>query len=212
MRETPKDAAVVDCLREQQWSRVGLAREVVSLRDERDALRGALMIPGEQRCVTCGFELHKLVVRAADGAIGVNAATPLEECPNGCGYLVGVTYEQGWREMVRAAEAATVAREKAETALREVEIGLLENIEETGGSGPPDPQPSEPATARDIALVNLLMRVRAALRDTAPAEQDWDPVYGDPKLALRKVAGILRNESFALRVEAALDVIDEALS
>jgi hypothetical protein len=105
-----------------------------------------------------------------------------------------------------------IRAQKAETALREVEIGLLENIEETGGSGPPDPQPSEPATARDIALVNLLMRVRAALRDTAPAEQDWDPVYGDPKLALRKVAGILRNESFALRVEAALDVIDEALS
>ena len=30
--------------------------------------------------------------------------------------------------------------------------------------------------------------------------------------ALQKVAGILRNESFALRIEAALEVIDEALS
>jgi hypothetical protein len=42
MSETPQDAAVVDCLREQNWSRVDLAREVVRLRAERDALREAV--------------------------------------------------------------------------------------------------------------------------------------------------------------------------
>jgi hypothetical protein len=83
------------------------------------------MIPGEQRCVECGFELHKLAFRAADGAVGVQTDVPLEECPNGHGFLIGVTYEQGWREMVRAASAATARAEilaekldRAETALK----------------------------------------------------------------------------------------------
>jgi len=39
MSETP----VVDCLREQNWSRVDLAREVVRLRAERDAYMAALL-------------------------------------------------------------------------------------------------------------------------------------------------------------------------
>jgi len=36
---TSEDAAVVAVLREQNWSRVGLAREVVRLRAERDRAR-----------------------------------------------------------------------------------------------------------------------------------------------------------------------------
>lgn len=49
---TSEDAAVVAVLREQNWSRVGLAREVVRLRAERDRLRVAL-----EKIVTVGNAL-----------------------------------------------------------------------------------------------------------------------------------------------------------
>jgi hypothetical protein len=44
--------------------------------------------------------------------------------------------------------------------LRSIEVGLLENIEEGGGCGFPDPRPAAPAAARDVELVNLVVLVR----------------------------------------------------
>jgi hypothetical protein len=49
-------------------------------------------------------------------------------------------------------------------ALREIEAGLLENIEEDSGSTGPDPQPPEPNTERDWALAHLVMTTQAAIR------------------------------------------------
>ena len=96
---------------------------IAELRKTALDARAALLIPGVQRCVTCGFELHKLSMRASDGAIGVQTAAtvPLEKCPNGHELLAEVTYAQAWRDMVRAAEAETSARAKAEAVLQ----GLL---------------------------------------------------------------------------------------
>lgn len=81
---------------------------------ENEDHRRGMLIPGEQQCVTCGFSLSKLVMRASDGAIGVNAAAPLEECPNGCGFLVAVTWRQGCIKMGEVAEAHLKRAEQAE--------------------------------------------------------------------------------------------------
>jgi hypothetical protein len=96
----------------------GHADAIEAVLAELAELRAGLMIPGLQACVTCGFELQKMVMRAADGAVGVQVGAPLEECPNGCGVLVGVTYERGWREMVRVAEEHAKGRAEAEAEAR----------------------------------------------------------------------------------------------
>jgi len=77
-----------------------------------------LVIPGEQECLTCGFGLSKRILRTTDGAVGIQADAPLEVCPNGCGALVGVTWERGFRQMVAAAEDLAAQRNGIISRLR----------------------------------------------------------------------------------------------
>jgi hypothetical protein len=96
---------------------------------ERDELRADLFIPGEQECPECGFSLSKLSMRAADGAVGVNAAAPLEPCPNGCGPMIGVTWKRGCTNLGRVAEEMSTLRQAAEvradTAEADVKRGAV---------------------------------------------------------------------------------------
>ena len=109
-----------------------LYREAVR---ERDELRAGLMIPGEYRCVECGFELHKLVILAATGDIGKNEQPLFEDCPNGHGPLIGVSYEQGFRDMVRVAGAAAARAEVLNDKLDSVDAAYREAVEALGHVG-----------------------------------------------------------------------------
>lgn len=113
----------------QAFPKMGPAQPFYWLLDaafECEELRAGLMVPGEQACPVCEFSLSKLVLRASDGAVGVNTAAPLEMCPNGCGPLIGVTYERALKQMVKVCETqvqrATEAEAQLEEAKREIDI------------------------------------------------------------------------------------------
>jgi len=97
-----------------------LKAELAEAVSENEDHRRTMFIPGAQACPVCKFSLQKMVMRAIDGAVGVNTDAPLEECPNGCGFLIGVTYEQGWSEMIKAAEDHAKGRADAEAAIERV--------------------------------------------------------------------------------------------
>lgn len=40
------------------------------------------VLPGEWECPRCGFGLSKRVLRASDGAVGINLSRKREVCPN----------------------------------------------------------------------------------------------------------------------------------
>jgi hypothetical protein len=103
---------------------------------ERDELRADLFIPGEQECPECGFSLSKLSMRAADGAVGVNAAAPLEPCPNGCGPMIGVTWKRGCTNLGRVAEEMSTLRQAAEVRADTAEADVKHWRDSTGFQTP----------------------------------------------------------------------------
>lgn len=77
---------------------------------ERDQLRGELArakyIPGVMRCAKCAFRLVRTILYMGSGTAGPGG-NETEPCPNGCGPLWPVTWEEdareGWREAERLA-------------------------------------------------------------------------------------------------------------
>lgn len=75
-------------------------------------------VPNMLRCAKCNFELERFTMNANTGAIGSGTNEP-ERCPNGCGPLWRVTWEQEaqylgkrmneWADRAIAAEAALKA-------------------------------------------------------------------------------------------------------
>lgn len=72
-------------------------------------------VPNKLRCAKCSFELERLTMNANTGAVGIGTNEP-ERCPNGCGPLWRVTWEQeaqayaksmnDWADRAIAAEKA----------------------------------------------------------------------------------------------------------
>lgn len=50
-------------------------------------------VPNMLRCAKCNFELERFTLNANTGAVGIGTNEP-EHCPNGCGPLWRVTWEQ----------------------------------------------------------------------------------------------------------------------
>ncbi len=68
------------------------------------------VLPGAWWCPSCKFELNRCVMRAIDGAVGVNPAQETIPCPNGCALpLEPVTYRKAFADMVAIAEQKTLA-------------------------------------------------------------------------------------------------------
>lgn len=71
-------------------------------------------VPNKLRCAKCNFELERLTLNANTMAVGIGTNEP-ERCPNGCGPLWRVTWEQeaqsyakamnDWADRAIAAEA-----------------------------------------------------------------------------------------------------------
>lgn len=93
--------------------------EMIAQRDaEIQRLQAAALVPGKMRCAKCNFALVRAVLCMTTGRTG-SGGSETEPCPNGCGPLWPVTWEQevkdawgGWDALLERAEAAE-ARLKA---------------------------------------------------------------------------------------------------
>jgi hypothetical protein len=81
------------------------------------------IVPGKMRCAKCKFSLQRVSLNVNVGTVtaGGNATEP---CPNGCGPLWPVTWEQEAREGWKDAEALFERAHKAEKALEELQSRL----------------------------------------------------------------------------------------
>lgn len=75
----------------------------VELEAQLAATREALFMPGESRCPLCGFRLHKRILSASTGSIGIDNSIQLEPCPNDGQLLERVTWQQEAEENGRVA-------------------------------------------------------------------------------------------------------------
>lgn len=64
------------------------------------AVLAASCAPGNWQCDACGFVLHKRLMRASDGAVGIDTSEIEEPCPNDGNPLRPLK----WEEMFRALE------------------------------------------------------------------------------------------------------------
>lgn len=75
-------------------------------------------VPNKLRCAKCNFELERLTMNANTGAVGIGTNEP-ERCPNGCGPLWRVTWEQEAQSYAKAmnewADRAIAAEKKLAT-------------------------------------------------------------------------------------------------
>lgn len=74
------------------------------------------LVPGVMACAKCKFRLQRMVMCAETGAVGVQDNHEPEHCPNGCGPLWPVTWEQEAHELGNRLEHffdRAIAAEKA---------------------------------------------------------------------------------------------------
>ncbi len=81
-------------------------------------------VPGRMGCAKCTFELTKITLSMADGEMYA-AKHQSEACPNGCGPLHAVTWEQEARSGWKANEALFDRAKAAEDALAAIQAGPL---------------------------------------------------------------------------------------
>jgi hypothetical protein len=88
-------------------------------------------VPGVMRCAKCNFVVVRRVFSAIDGTVG-DGDNKTEPCPNGCGPLWPMTWEQNSRDMEERCEAAVLeaANLRAQLALRPQPSGETRDAEE----------------------------------------------------------------------------------
>lgn len=79
--------------------------------------------PGIMRCAKCKFKLHRVTLYMGNGAVGAGDSKT-EPCPNGCGPLWPVTWEEEAREGYATSEQMFERAHAAETALAELQERL----------------------------------------------------------------------------------------
>lgn len=85
----------------------------------RPAAARSDLVPGTMRCAACKFRLVRSTLNLQSGTIG-SGGNESEPCPNGCGPLWPVTWEQEAREGWVWGEALFDRAIAAEAALREL--------------------------------------------------------------------------------------------
>ena len=70
-----------------------LEREFTAERAARERAEAKLLCPGQMRCAKCKFELTRRTLFVQSGTVGAGTSET-EPCPNGCGPLWPVTWEQ----------------------------------------------------------------------------------------------------------------------
>lgn len=89
--------------------------------------RRADVVPGVMHCARCKFRLQRVNLYVNVGTVGAGD-NDTEPCPNGCGPLWPVTWEQEAREGYKLAEDLFERAKRAEDALRE--LVALKDIKE----------------------------------------------------------------------------------
>ena len=77
------------------------------------------VVPGVMHCARCKFRLNRVNLYANSGTVGAGD-NQTEPCPNGCGPLWPVTWEQEAREGYALADDLFERAKRAEDALREL--------------------------------------------------------------------------------------------
>lgn len=95
--------------------------EVERLRGEVERLTALVYVPGQWRCAKCKFVCQKMTLNANTGAVGVQADTKTEPCPNGCGPLWPMTERESGNELADRCIEALDRATKAEAAIKEAE-------------------------------------------------------------------------------------------
>jgi hypothetical protein len=145
-------------------------------------------VPGVMRCAKCNFVVVRRVFSAIDGTVG-DGDNKTEPCPNGCGPLWPMTWEQNSRDMEERCEAAVLeaANLRAQLALRPQPSGETREIVEAlefyasafdwhpgDGEAPDATHPGSPptyyeASATDELIEDAGKRARTALALITPA-------------------------------------------
>lgn len=158
-------------------SALGALATITAQAQEIARLSALVYVPGQWRCAKCKFVVHKMVLCANTGNVGLKADTKTEPCPNGCGPLWPVT----WKEDAFECGERLVAQHDEIQALK---------AEPTRPPTSPGPSPDFEAEAREWfasggadrlamgddgnihSLSNLLRRVSAGRFETSPAPVD----------------------------------------
>lgn len=77
------------------------------------------LVPGQMHCARCKFQLTRVNLYVGNGSVGAGDSKT-EPCPNGCGPLWPVTWEQAARDAWAAGEALFERAKEAEDALAAV--------------------------------------------------------------------------------------------
>lgn len=75
------------------------------MRDRIREMEAARLVPGVMRCAKCNFVVNRVSLNVRSGTITAGDSKT-EPCPNGCGPLWPVTWEQDARECMQRLEAA----------------------------------------------------------------------------------------------------------
>lgn len=94
-----------------------LTASLARLEAENERLKAESVEPNVWVCQTCGFEAHKMVLRAFDGAVGINSTEQQDICPNDGTSMRRRTWKEACDQAVQNAVAAF---ERAETAEQRV--------------------------------------------------------------------------------------------
>ena len=86
----------------------------------RQARAEEQFVPGAMACARCKFRLQRMVMDASTGAVGAQDNREPERCPNGCGPMWPVTWEQEARELGNRLEHFFDRAVNAERALAEL--------------------------------------------------------------------------------------------
>lgn len=123
--------------RNSAWDEVKLLRsELEAVKADRDKFK---YCPGVMRCAKCEFQLLKSVINMSSGSVTAGNSDP-EKCPNGCGPLWRVSWEEYANQHYEAAEKyffeAKELRARIEAAEKQEPIGWI--LEKSGCRAPDD--------------------------------------------------------------------------
>ena len=88
-------------------------RALTAERAARERAEANLLCPGQMRCAKCKFELTRRTLFVQSGTVGAGSSET-EPCPNGCGPLWPVTWEQEARACYAAMDRLFDEKQRAE--------------------------------------------------------------------------------------------------
>lgn len=114
---------------DEPFHREAVAATMIEAADHLSALQQqrdeAIYVPHQWKCAMCGFVVSKMLLRASDGAVGIDRREIQDVCPNDGTSLTRVTWEESALESgeraiaeMKRAEAAEQERDETVQALK----------------------------------------------------------------------------------------------